>query len=129
MERTRLFGSVLRGCKLTGSTFVRASLRPLTVEGGDWSWVSLRSADLRGVGLAGLTLAEADLTEADLSGADLSGADLTRAQLRGVRLRGADLRGARLDGCDVDAVDWREVHLDLSQAVLLARARGAFVDG
>ncbi len=129
MERTRLFGSVLRGCKLTGSTFVRAALRPLTVEGGDWSWVSLRSADLRGVGLAGLSLAEADLTDADLSGADLSGADLTRAQLRGVRLRGADLRGAQLDGCDVDAVDWREVRIDLAQAVHLARARGAVVDG
>jgi uncharacterized protein YjbI with pentapeptide repeats len=27
MERTALFGSVLRGCKLTGSTFVRAALR------------------------------------------------------------------------------------------------------
>jgi uncharacterized protein YjbI with pentapeptide repeats len=46
-----------------------------------------------------------------------------------VRLRGADLRGARLDGCDVDAVDWREVHLDVAQAVHLARARGALVDG
>jgi uncharacterized protein YjbI with pentapeptide repeats len=44
---------VLRGCKLTGSTFVRRRLRPLTVEGGDWSWVSLRSADLRGSGSPG----------------------------------------------------------------------------
>ncbi|TAL26110.1 MAG: pentapeptide repeat-containing protein [Frankiales bacterium] len=129
MERVRLFGSTLRGCKLTGSTFVRAALRPLTVDGGDWSYVSLRAADLRSVALAGVGLAEADLTDADLSGCDLTGADLSRARLRGVRLRGADLRGARLDGCDVDGVDWAEVRIDVSQAVLLARAHGAVVDG
>lgn len=46
-----------------------------------------------------------------------------------LRLRGADLRGARLDGCDVDGVDWAEVRIDVSQAVLLAQARGAVVDG
>jgi uncharacterized protein YjbI with pentapeptide repeats len=73
-------------------------------------------------------LAEADLTGADLSGCDLTGTDLTRAQLHGVRLRGADLRRAVLDGCDVDAVGWRDVRIDLAQAVLLARARGAVVD-
>jgi uncharacterized protein YjbI with pentapeptide repeats len=128
MEQVRLFGATLRGCKLTGSTFVRAQLRPLTVEGGDLSYVSLRRADLRGIALPGVVLAEADLTDADLSGCDLSGADLSRARLRGVRLRGADLRGARLDGCEVDGVDWQDVRIDLAQAVLLAQARGAVID-
>ena len=45
-----------------------------------------------------------------------------------MRLRGADLRGAVLDGCDVDGVDWKDVRIDLAQAVLLARARGAVVE-
>ena len=64
---------------------MRAQLRPLVVDGGDWSYISLRGADLRGVvGLAGLRLLEADLSDADLSGCDMSGADLSRARLRGV---------------------------------------------
>jgi uncharacterized protein YjbI with pentapeptide repeats len=127
-ERTRLAFATLRGCKTTGSTFLRCELRPLTVEGGDWSYAVLRGADLRGVSFAGVRLAEADLSDADLSGGSLAGADLSHARLRGVRLRGADLRGAVLDGCEVDNVDWADVHLDVGQAVLLARARGARVD-
>ena len=127
-EGARLFGSSLTGCKLTGSTFLRTQLRPLVVDGGDWSYVSLRGADLRGVALRGLRLVEADLSAADLSGCDLSGSELSRAQLRGVRLSGADLRGAVLDGCDVDGVDWSGVRIDLAQAILLARARGAVVE-
>ncbi|MDT7536695.1 MAG: hypothetical protein QOI82_280 [Actinomycetota bacterium] len=118
----------LVGCKLTGSTFLRCELRPLTVEGGDWSYVTLRQADLRGVSLAGVKLAEADLSDADLSEGSLAGADLSHARMRGVKLRGADLRGAVLDGCDVDLVDWTEVRIDVATAVLLAQARGARVD-
>ena len=124
----RLAFSTWTGCKLTGSIFLRCDLRPITVEGGDWSYVSLRGADLRGVSLAGLRLAEADLSDADLSGGSLVGADLSHARLRGVKLRGADLRGAVLDGCEVDLVDWTDVRIDLAQAVLLARARGAVVE-
>jgi hypothetical protein len=45
-----------------------------------------------------------------------------------VKLRGADLRGAVMDGCEVDLVDWTDVHIDIAQAVLLAKARGARVD-
>jgi uncharacterized protein YjbI with pentapeptide repeats len=41
LERVRLFGSTLRGCKLTGSTFLRAELRPLTAEGVDWQDVRI----------------------------------------------------------------------------------------
>ena len=127
-ERVRLAFSTWSGCKLTGSTFLRCDLRPLTVQGGDWSYVSLRQADLRRVSLAGLKLAEADLSDADLSECDLRGSDLPHARLRGVKLRGADLRGAVLDACEVDLVDWTGVRIDLAQAVLLARARGAVVE-
>lgn len=126
--QTRWRFARLVGCKLTGSTFVRCDLRPLTVEGGDWSYVNLRGQDLRGVGLSGVRLVEADLSDADLSGCSLAGADLSHARLRGVRLRGADLRGADLRGCDLDEVDWTEARIDLALAVLLAQARGARVD-
>lgn len=52
-DRTRLFGATFRACRLSGSVFQRCVLRPLTVEGGDWSYASLRAADLRHVSFAG----------------------------------------------------------------------------
>ena len=127
-ERTRLAFARLAGCKLIGSTFIRCDLRPLTVEGGDWSYAILRGEDLRGISFAGVRLAEADLSDADLTGCSLAGADLSHARLRGVKLHGADLRGAVMDGCEVDLVDWTGVRIDVALAVLLAKARGARVD-
>ena len=127
-RKASLFGATLRRCKLTGSVFESAVLRPLTVEGGDWSYVALRGQSLAGVGLAGVRLREADLTGADLTGADLTRADLAHARLDGVRLRGADLRGADLDGVDLRGLDLSEVRLDLAQAVRLATQYGAEVD-
>ena len=35
-RRTSFFGATLEGCKLTGSSFVYCTLRPLTVRGGQW---------------------------------------------------------------------------------------------
>ena len=68
----------------------------MTVEGGDWSYVNLRGADLSGLDLTGVRLVEADLSEADLRGTVLRYCDLTRAVLRNVTLDGADLVGADL---------------------------------
>jgi uncharacterized protein YjbI with pentapeptide repeats len=127
-ERVRFSFARLAGCKLIGSTFLRCDLRPLTVEGGDWSYVTMRGEDLRGVSFGGARLTEADLSDADLSGGSLAGADLSHARLRGVKLRGADLRGAVMDGCEVDLVDWTDVRIDVALAVLLAKARGARVE-
>ncbi len=122
-RKASLFGATLRGCKLTGSVFESSILRPLTVEGGDWSYVSLRGRSLAGMRLADVRLREADLSGADLSGADLSGADLT-----GVDLTGADLRGAVLEGVDLRGIDLTGVRLDVAQAVRLAVQYGAEVD-
>lgn len=121
LDRARLFGARLKDCKLTGSTFLRCSWRPVTVDGGDWSYTALRGEDLQGTSLDGVRLVEADLSDADLRRCSLRGTDLSRARLRGARLRGADLRGATLEGCDVDGVDWAGVRIDLVTAVLLAR--------
>lgn len=126
--RTSWFGATLRGCKLTGSRFEgRCTLRPLTVERGDWSYVVLRGQDLSGLDLAGLVLAEADLTEADLGSVVLRDADLSRASLDRVTLRDADLRGARLDSVDLRGLDLTGVRLGISQAAAVATAYGAVV--
>ena len=59
--RANLFEARFDGCKLTGSTFRDSDFRPLTVAGGDWSFVSLVEADLRGCTLTDVRMREADL--------------------------------------------------------------------
>ena len=127
-RRANLFDAAFVQCKMTGSVFESAELRPLRVEGGDWSYVRLRGADLRGVALRGVRLAEADLTEADLSGCDLRGADLSYATLRGAVLDGTDLRGARVVGVDLSALHLRGAVIDVAEAVQVAQGLGAVVE-
>jgi uncharacterized protein YjbI with pentapeptide repeats len=126
-ERARMSNSVFEACKLTGSHFVGADLRPLETRDCDWSWTSLRGVDLSGTDLSGQRFNEADLTDADLRECDLTGADLDRARLQGTRLRGADLRGASTDAVNWRAFELTGVRLDLVQAVQFARAHGALV--
>ncbi len=127
-ERARMSNSVFEACKLTGSHFVGADLRPLETRDCDWSWTSLRGVDLSGTDLSGQRLTEADLTDADLRECDLSGADLTSARVQNARLRGADLRGASTGGVDFRQVDLKGVRLDVLQAVQVARTYGALVE-
>ena len=72
----------------------------MTTTDSDWSWTSLRGADLSGLVLTGQRFREADLT-------------------------GADLRGASTDGVDWRAFGLTGVRLHLVQAVQVARAQGA----
>ncbi|WP_344933498.1 pentapeptide repeat-containing protein, partial [Actinoplanes nipponensis] len=65
-----------------GSQFLDCGLRPLTIDGGDWGFVSLRGQNLTAAKLGGLRLREADFTGADLTRADLRGADLSHARLK-----------------------------------------------
>jgi uncharacterized protein YjbI with pentapeptide repeats len=126
-DRAKLFDVTWTGCKLTGSQFPGATLRPMTTTESDWSYTSLRGADLSGLDLSGLRLAEADLTDADLRDCDLTRADVRHARVQGAKLRGADLRGAETDGINWRAPDLDGVRLDLGQAVQFARAHGALV--
>jgi uncharacterized protein YjbI with pentapeptide repeats len=126
-DRARLFDAVWTGCKLTGSLFPGAVLRPMTSVDSDWSWTSLRGADLSGLDLSGQRFREADLTDADLREADLTGADLDRARVQGLELRGADLRGASTEEWNWRALALAGVRIDLVQAVQVARAHGALV--
>ncbi len=127
-DRAKLFDVTWDNCKVTGSHFPGATLRPMTSIECDWSYASLRGVDLSGVDLAGQRLAEADLTDTDLREADLAGADLRHARLQGTKLRGADLRGAQTDGVNWRGFDLAGVRLDLGQAVQFARAHGALVE-
>lgn len=127
-RRANLFDATFVGCKMTGSEFVECDLRPLHVEGGDWSYVRLRHADLRGVSFRGVKLAEADLTAADLTACDLREADLSYVTLREAKLDGADLRGATVTGVDLSSLDLRGAVIDVAQAVQVARGLGAVVE-
>jgi uncharacterized protein YjbI with pentapeptide repeats len=127
-ERARLSNSVFVACKLTGSLFGGADLRPLETRDCDWSWTSLRGVDLSGTDLSGQRFSEADLTDADLRECDLSRADLTSARVQSARFRGADLRGASTGGVDFRQVDLTGVRLDVLQAVQVARTYGALVE-
>lgn len=62
--RCLLVDATFTGCKLVGSTFTECELRPLCVDGGEWSFVSLARADLRGSDLSAL-----DPTAVDPTGA------------------------------------------------------------
>ncbi|WP_240619715.1 pentapeptide repeat-containing protein [Blastococcus sp. TF02-8] len=126
-DRARLIDVTWDGCKLTGSHFPGAHLRPMTATECDWSFTSLRGADLSGLDLSGQRFREADLTDADLRECDLTRANLDRARLQGTRLRGADLRGASTDEINWRAFELTGVRLDLAQAVQFTRAHGAHV--
>ncbi len=128
-RRTSFFDATLAACKLSGSRFEAGCLlRPMTVDGGDWSYVVLRGQDLSGLSLRGVRLTEADLSMATLTGVDLRDALLSRAELRGAVCTDTDLRGADLSGVDLTALDLRGAHIDLAQAVALAEAHGMRVD-
>jgi len=127
--RTSWFAARLAGCKLVGSVFEGPCvLKPLRVEGGDWSYVSLRNQDLSGLDLSGVRLHGADLSIADLRGTGLRGCDLGYARFEEAVTAGLDLRGANLEAVDLRSWDLTGVRLDLAQAVQLAGSYGAIVD-
>lgn len=123
-RKSNLFDSHWQGCKLTGSSFTDCDLRPLTVTGGDWSFVGLADADLRSVVLRDVRMREADLTAANLTGATLSHVDLSGAQLAQAILAKADLRGSDLSALDPRACDIAGSVIDADQAVVIALALG-----
>lgn len=122
--RCVFFGAEFTGCKLVGSTFTECELRPLRVDGGDWSFVGLPRADLRGARFTGVRLREVDLTAADLTGATLTGADLSGGQFAGARLTRCDLRGSDLSAVDPTLVERVGAIIDPEQALVLARVLG-----
>jgi fluoroquinolone resistance protein len=127
--KARLFGVTFRDCRLAGTQFQKCLVRPMTVEGGDWSYVALRGADLRGVSFAGVRMREADLDGADLSGCDLTRADLSHARVRTANLAGADLRDVELEGVDLSTAGSLEgARIDLLGAGQFARSHGLRVD-
>ncbi|MEU4676217.1 pentapeptide repeat-containing protein [Micromonospora sp. NPDC023737] len=123
-QRCNLFEAEFTGCKLVGSTFAQCDLRPLTISGGDWSFVALPRADLRGVRITDVRMREVDLTGANLTGATIAGVDLSAAQLNSARLSGADLRGTDLTALDPLVVERAGAIIDAEQSLVIAQALG-----
>ena len=122
--RSNLFETEFTGCKLTGSTFTHCDLRPLTVEGGDWSFVGLAEADLRGTVFRRTRMREVDLTKAKLEKATLTDVDLSAAHLIGADLTGCDLRGSDLTALNPNEVRLAGAIIHADQAVVIAQALG-----
>ncbi len=115
------------GCKLSGSDFSGATLRPMRVVGGDWSYVTIRGSDLT---------TRPQRCEARRGGPvriEAASSDTARLRPRHARIHhtdfeGADLRGANLEGVDLLGASWRGAHVDLAQSGLFAIALGLVVD-
>lgn len=119
-----MFEAEFSGCKLVGSTFAQTSLRPLTVTGGDWSFVALPGADLRGVAITHTRMREADLTGANCEKATFTDVDLSGAQLHNAVLNGCDLRGSDLTAFNPTMSQIRNALITPRQAVVMAQAMG-----
>lgn len=122
--RCKLFEAEFTGCKFTGSEFKDSALRPLTVTGGDWSFVNLAKADLHGVTVRDVRMREVDLSGANCDGATLAGVDLSGANLRGTRLTRCDLRGSDLTALDPASAEVRGARIDQEQAIVIAQSLG-----
>ncbi|RKS71516.1 pentapeptide repeat protein [Motilibacter peucedani] len=80
--------------KMTGSRFEECTFDLLQVDGGEWSFVALRHAELG------------------------------KASFEGVRMREADLRGSDLSSLDARATTVAGAKVSYDQAVVLAAALG-----
>lgn len=123
-RRCSFFDARLERSKLVGSTFDACELDALAVDGGNWSFVVLRGADLRSARFTGVRMREADLSNANLAGATLRDGDLSSAWLTGADLSGADLRGTELTGIEPETVVLRGALVTIPQAVTVAEALG-----
>jgi fluoroquinolone resistance protein len=122
--RCTFFNATFTGCKLTGSMFDRCSYGPLTVAGGDWSFVGLPGADLSSASFTDVRMREADLTGAQCQGATLRRVDLSGAWLHRADLSGADLRGSDLTGLDPLTTGLRGAIIDPYQSVVIVTSLG-----
>ncbi|XVV08644.1 pentapeptide repeat-containing protein [Actinoplanes sp. CA-131856] len=118
------FDAELTNCKLVGSSFDRCAFDLTTADGGDWSFTSLRAADLSTATLTGLRMREADLTGARGQGATLTALDLSGAQFHQADLTRADLRGSDLSSLDPTTTAIRHAVITPDQAVTIASALG-----
>jgi uncharacterized protein YjbI with pentapeptide repeats len=123
-KRCNLFETEFSGCKLVGSGFHESIVRPLTVDGGDWSFAVLAGADLRGTRWRGARMREVDLAGADCREALLTDLDLSGAQFRAAKLGGCDLRGSDLSALVPGTAELSGAVIDANQAVVLAQTLG-----
>ncbi|WP_375478836.1 pentapeptide repeat-containing protein [uncultured Jatrophihabitans sp.] len=120
----RFVGTVLRDCKLVGSSFERCDLGRTTVTGGDWSFAMLRAADLRTARFSDVRMRECDLRGIDARGGFLRSCRTEAAQWHNAVLDRCDLRGSDLESIDPANVSLAGARITWEQAVVLAAAFG-----
>ena len=102
LQRADLTGADLSHASLDGTNLADATMDDAKLVGAhtnymtDFTWSSLKSADLTAVSLTGVTLNNARLDKARLPGANLSYAKLLSARLGSADLTNADLSNAQL---------------------------------
>ncbi len=116
-----------RGCKMTGSLLEESSHIGMVIQGGNWSYTTMRFFELARNDLSGVNFEGADLTGCQLQKSNLTYANLRQAVLHRANLKEADLRGADLSGVSLSTVQWGNTKIDLEQAVLFARSMGGIV--
>lgn len=126
-EHCNFFDATFEGCKFTGSVFTGSSLKPVRVEGGNWSFVSLAGADLQRSAFSQVNFTEADFSRTDLRNTELRDCRLANISWSGARLRGADLRGSTLEGIEAEDFNVRGAVVDVAQALAIAEAHGAVI--
>lgn len=126
-EHCNFFDAVFEGCKFTGSVFTGSSLKPVRVEGGNWSFVSLAGADLQRSAFSQVNFTEADLSNTDLRHSELRDCRLVNVAWSGARLSRADLRGSALEGIEAEDFNVRGAVVDVAQALTIAEAHGAVI--
>ena len=123
-----LFCTTFRQCKMMGTSFEEIpSQAGMVIEGGNWSYSSLRMFSFVKSVMTDINFEGADLVECDFKNAVLHGCDFKNALLSNADFAQADIRECNLDGVDVLGMKWKKTKIDLIQAATIARALGAEV--
>ena len=102
-DRAKLFDVVWDGCKLTGSQFPGADVRPMTSTGSDWSYASLRGGRPVRVGPVGAALPGTPTSPTPTCASAISAGPTSTG--RGCSRRSC--AGRTCAGASMDEVNWR----------------------
>ncbi len=120
----RFTNATLQDCKFIGSSFERCEFARMTVEGGDWSFVALRRADLRTATFVDVRMREIDLSNVDARGGVLRGCEASAAAWHEAQLERCDLRGTDLHTLNPWGVRLAGARVTWEQAVVIAIGLG-----
>lgn len=107
-----LSGAALKSARLDGANFGWVDLSTADVRGSSLFKANLRHSGLRGADLREVDLRDSDLQSAALCQTKLHGANLSNSNLRWTDLREADLREATLSGAQLGGANLYQANLN-----------------